>query len=78
VYLPGERQKGLRKDPIEVEPADWSIEYKPTSRINFGKVHSFDWTIKVRDNGVVVQGHRAALIGYYRQEQHDGLERTDE
>jgi hypothetical protein len=77
VYLPGERENGLRKDPIEIEPADQYIEYKPTSRINFGKIHSFEWNIKVRDNGVVVPGHMASLIGYYRQEQRDGLERTD-
>lgn len=66
------------KDPIAIELEDQTIRYEPTSRLNLGRTQTFDWSIMAQLHGCVVTDHMTRLIGYYRQEQRDGLDRNDD
>lgn len=77
VHLPGERERGMRKDPIAIELEDQTIRYEATSRLNFGKEQTFEWTVAAQLHGHVIQEHMTKLIGYYRQEHQDDSDRND-
>ena len=68
LYLPGEKERGLYKYPIEVEPADAGSYLTRESRIRFGHVYSIEWNVKVKDIGRVVAHHLSTLITHYEEE----------
>ncbi|KAJ8115596.1 hypothetical protein OPT61_g2789 [Boeremia exigua] len=68
-YLPGERERGLYKRPIEVSPANSSSHLVRESRIRFGKVYAIEWNVKVKDLGHVIPTHLEALKDHYKEEE---------
>jgi len=77
-YLPGEWERGMKKDPIEIEPTLASETMEPASRLRFGKIHSIEWNVKVRDIGLVSRKHMSRLMRYYKQEEENGFDNDDE
>ncbi|KAH6642194.1 hypothetical protein C7974DRAFT_446596, partial [Boeremia exigua] len=67
-YLPGECERGLTKEPIEVIAADASAYLTRTSRIRFGKIYSIEWNVKVKDIGFVTDGCLGTLTEHYKYE----------
>lgn len=70
-YLPGERQRGLDKEPIEVSPADSSSCLSKQSRIRFGKAYAIEWNVRVKDIGTVVRQDVGKLLAYYEEENRE-------
>jgi hypothetical protein len=58
----------MTKDPLEIEPASASETMEPASRLRFGKIHSIEWNMKVREIGMVSRKHMTKLLEYYREE----------
>lgn len=77
-YLEGEKANGMRKDPIAIALDDQTIRYEPMSRVNFGRIQTFDWSIMAQLHGSVIQEHMFNLNTYYVQAQRDGLDRHDD
>jgi hypothetical protein len=73
VWIPGEREKGMTKEPIMIEPTDTLETMQPFSRLRCGKIHSIEWNVKVRDIGMVTSRDIAKLLRYYKEEQSDGF-----
>ena len=65
-YLPGEREAGMTRDPIEVVPVDSSVRIRPESRIRFGKTYPIEKNVKVKDIGIVHPSHRYKLVAYWQ------------
>jgi hypothetical protein len=72
--LDGEWERGMRKDPIEIEPASATETMDPASRLRFGKIHSIEWNVKVREIGVVSRKHKSKLLAYYQEEDGKGFD----
>jgi hypothetical protein len=68
VYIEGEIEDGLRKEPIEIQPADATIYMEPTSRLRFGKTYPVEMNVKVKDIGRVVPHHMSKFIRYWKDE----------
>jgi hypothetical protein len=64
----------MRKDPIEIEAASETEEMSPASRLRFGKIHSIEWNVKVREIGVVARKHMSRLLKYYHEEDVKGFD----
>ncbi|KAF1941205.1 hypothetical protein EJ02DRAFT_444991 [Clathrospora elynae] len=77
VYLRGERERGMEKDPIQIEPTDDREQMKPASRVRLGKIHPIEWNVKVRDIGMVSPGDMSKLVRYYREENDSGFDADD-
>jgi hypothetical protein len=77
LYLNGERERGMHKDPIEIEPADSQAVSDPTSRIRFGKTYSIEFNVKVCEIGMVSQDHLEKIIRYHEEEKDSGWEPDD-
>ncbi|KAF2251135.1 hypothetical protein BU26DRAFT_276633 [Trematosphaeria pertusa] len=71
VWLVGEHERGMTKDPIAVEPADSSLTMPVSSRIRFGKTYPIEWNVKVKDIGRVVPEDLRKLITYWKEEDDD-------
>ncbi|KAH9861395.1 hypothetical protein J1614_011141 [Plenodomus biglobosus] len=67
-YIPGEWESGMKKDPIEVIPADANTALRPESRIRFGKTYPIEMNVKVKDIGQVHPEHRSKLLQYWIDE----------
>ena len=65
VVLPGERERGMYKEPIEVVPAP-AQRLSETSRINFGTIHTVQYYSPVCAVGMVSDGSKAKLEQYWR------------
>jgi hypothetical protein len=76
--LYGEREKGLTKDAIEIKPCEATELMQPTSRLRFGKIHSIEWNVKVRDIGQVSRKHMSKLLRYFKEEQGNGFDNDDD
>jgi hypothetical protein len=63
----------MTKDPIEIEPASTTETMEPTSRLRFGKIHSIEFNVKVREIGVVSRQHMSKLLAYYKEEDEKGF-----
>jgi hypothetical protein len=72
--LDGEWERGMTKDPIEIEPTSATETMGPTSRLRFGKIHSIEWNVKVREIGVVSRKHMSKLLAYYQEEDGKGFD----
>ena len=77
-YLPGEWEKGMTKDPIEIVPAQASETMKAASRLRFGKIYSIEWNVKVREIGQVSPKHMSKLVKYYKEEEENGFDNDDD
>ncbi|KAI4673437.1 uncharacterized protein J4E84_011079 [Alternaria hordeiaustralica] len=69
-YIPGEYERGMTKEPIEVVPAEPNEKIRRESRIRFGKVYPIEMNVKVKDIGRVREDQISALISYWAQENH--------
>jgi hypothetical protein len=78
VWIPGERERGMTKDPIMIDPTDPLETMQPSSRLRCGKIHSIEWNVKVRDIGMVASHDKAKLLGYYKEEQNKGFDPDDD
>lgn len=67
-YFPGEREKGLTKDPIEIIPSNPKETINTASRLRFGRAYPVEWNVKVKEIGMVAPSHMGRLIQYYREE----------
>jgi hypothetical protein len=47
---------------------------EPTSRLRFGKIHSIEWNVKVREIGVVSRKHMSKLLAYHQEEEGKGFD----
>ncbi|OAG03166.1 uncharacterized protein CC84DRAFT_1261782 [Paraphaeosphaeria sporulosa] len=80
----GERERGLDKEPICVNPADTSVRMDPASRLHYGKVYPIEMNVKVKDIGDVIPEQHSLLLRYYREEDgrsdsdHDGVQHVQE
>jgi hypothetical protein len=74
ISLPGEWEKGLRKDPIEIVATDAKEIMEPASRLRFGKIYSIEWNVKVRDIGKVAGKHMSKLVKYFKEEEKCGFD----
>jgi hypothetical protein len=74
VWIPGERERGMTKEPIMIEPTDTLETMDPSCRLRCGKIHSIEWNIKVRDIGMVASQDKEKLLRYYREEQNEGFD----
>jgi hypothetical protein len=77
VWIPGEREKGMTKEPIMIEPTEAQETLPPLARLRCGKIHSIEWNVKVRDIGMVASPDKAKLLRYYREEQNEGFDPDD-
>jgi len=77
-YLRGEWEKGMHKEPIQIEPAEPGEQMRPASRVRLGKVHSIEWNVKVREIGIVSQGDMSKLVRYHREESDRGFDADEE
>jgi hypothetical protein len=76
-WLSGEREKGMTKEPIMIEPTDAQETMQCVSRLRCGKIYSIEWNVKVRDIGMVASRDKAKLLRYYREEQNEGFDPDD-
>jgi hypothetical protein len=74
IWISGELEKGMTKEPIMIEPTDAQETMKATSRLRCGKIYSIEWNIKVRDIGMVASQDKEKLLRYYREEQRQGFD----
>ncbi|OAL51759.1 hypothetical protein IQ07DRAFT_506185 [Pyrenochaeta sp. DS3sAY3a] len=69
-YFPGEYERGMTKQPIEVEPAhrsDPNLLMKRESRIRFSKQFAIEMNVKVKDLGHVRSEYMSTFLNYYRE-----------
>jgi hypothetical protein len=78
LWMPGERERGMTKDPIMIEPTDTLETMQPSSRLRCGKIHIIEWNIKVRDIGMMASRDKTKLLHYYRDEQNEGFDPDDD
>jgi hypothetical protein len=67
VWIPGERARGMTKEPIMIEPTDTLEIMQPFSRLRCGKIYSIEWNVKVRDIGMVASSDKEKLLRYYKE-----------
>ena len=66
------KEKGLMaKKPIAVTASSPEQKLHKMSRLNFGKVYSIDWNVKVMGMGMVNANSMAAFTGYWHKEVTD-------
>ncbi|KAF2267705.1 hypothetical protein CC78DRAFT_565900 [Lojkania enalia] len=74
VYFTGESpvplqgEYGITKEPIEIEPANPSLQMESASRLRLGKTYSIEWNVKVKDIGRVIPEHMSRLVRYWKDE----------
>lgn len=52
------------KQPIAIDPASPREKLDQMSRLNFGKVYTVEFNVKVRNVGTVANGSKANFEGY--------------
>lgn len=55
----------MAKKPIAVEKSSADQKLHEMSRINFSKVHTVNWNVKVMDVGRVTRASLPSLVAYY-------------
>jgi hypothetical protein len=71
MFLSGEWERGMTKEPIEIEPASATEEMEPASRLRFGTIYSIEWNVKVREIGRVARKHMSKFVKYYQDYARD-------
>ena len=74
VYIQGEWEKGMTKEPIMIQPTDMTERMDPMSRVRLGKAYPIEWNVKLRDIGMVSRGDMTKLVRYYREEAGNGFD----
>ncbi|KAH7409818.1 hypothetical protein DE146DRAFT_327486 [Phaeosphaeria sp. MPI-PUGE-AT-0046c] len=77
-YMAGERERGMTKYPIAVEPGESGEVMSAASRLRFGKTYTIECNVKVRDMGMVVPEHKVMLLRYHQDERDNGFEADDD
>ncbi len=62
---PVEGEVRLNKEPIAVEPTQ-SQKLDPASRVNFDKVYTVEFNVKVKSIGKVTSKSMPKLTGYWK------------
>ena len=57
----------LNKRPIAVDKASPDQKLDPLSRINFSRVHTVIWNVKVMNVGKVTRECEPMLVAYWKQ-----------
>jgi hypothetical protein len=78
VWMPGERERGMTKEPIMIEPTDTLEIMDSSSRLRCGKIHRIEWNVQARDIGMVALPDKEKLQRYYRDEQNEGSDLEDD
>jgi hypothetical protein len=78
MWIPGEWEKGMTKEPIMIEPTDTLESLSPSARLRCGKIYSMEWNIKARNIGMVASRDKAKLVRYYREGRKDGFDSDDD
>ncbi|KAK8205237.1 hypothetical protein IWZ01DRAFT_486032 [Phyllosticta capitalensis] len=68
VWLHGERERGMIKEPIAVVPANDAVSLTPASRINFSLAHPIQYNVKVKDLGRVSDEDMGNFCLYWQTE----------
>ncbi|KAK8239309.1 hypothetical protein IWZ00DRAFT_547950 [Phyllosticta capitalensis] len=68
VWLHGERERGMTKEPIAVVPANDAVFLTPASRINFSLAHPIKYNVKVKDLGRVCDEDMENFCLYWQTE----------
>ncbi|KAH7073191.1 hypothetical protein FB567DRAFT_454058, partial [Paraphoma chrysanthemicola] len=71
-YLDGEYDSGLTKEPLAIILTNPDDHVDPASRLRFGKKHSIECNVKVKDIGMIEDTN--LLQQYFREEQDRGFE----
>lgn len=58
-------EEQLTKDPLYIKAEDPSIQIDPMSRINFAKVYTVEYNLKVRKVGRIVSDSVRKMEGYF-------------
>jgi hypothetical protein len=61
-------ENDMNKKPIAVDKASPDQKLDKMSRINFARVHTVNWNVKVMNVGKVTRESMPALISYWRDE----------
>jgi mRNA-degrading endonuclease toxin of MazEF toxin-antitoxin module len=65
VKLPEETD--LNKKPIAVDRSSPDQKLLPSSRLNFAKIHTVNWNVKVMNVGRVSRESMPLLVAYWKQ-----------
>jgi hypothetical protein len=60
----------MNKKPIAVDKASPDQKLDERSRINFSRVHTVMWNVKVMNVGMVTRESMPSLLSYWKQEVH--------
>lgn len=77
VWLPGAWERGMRKEPILIQPTEQNEAMEPASRLRCGKLYSIGWNVKLRDIGMVPTHERTKLMRYYQEGQDKGFDNDE-
>lgn len=78
VWLAGEYERGMTKEPISIRPSVQGETMDPTSRVRCGKIYSIEWNVKLRDIGMVVAHDKTKLMRYFEEGQEKGFDHDDD
>jgi hypothetical protein len=65
IMFPGEREKGLTKSPIRMIPGNSRIKLDNASRLNYAKLYTVEYNIKVWFIGKIDSGSEHKLLADY-------------
>jgi hypothetical protein len=57
----------MNKKPIAVDKASADQKLDAMSRINFARVHTVNWNVKVMNVGMVTRESMPSLVSYWKQ-----------
>ena len=57
----------LNKKPIAVDKSSYDQKLHPSSRLNFAKIHTVNWNVKVMNVGRVTRESMPLLAAYWKQ-----------
>jgi hypothetical protein len=67
-YVEGEYGNGMTMEPIEIVPADATVDFHPASRLRFNKTFPIEWNVKVKEIGRVASHDLVKMSRYWQQE----------
>jgi hypothetical protein len=60
-------ESDLNKKPIAVDKSSPDQKLHPSSRLNFAKIHTVNWNVKVMNVGRVARESMPLLVAYWKQ-----------
>jgi mRNA-degrading endonuclease toxin of MazEF toxin-antitoxin module len=61
------KESDLNKKPIAVDKSSPDQKLQSSSRLNFAKVHTVNWNVKVMNVGRVARESMPLLVAYWKQ-----------